>query len=327
MSKVNSDGYINIQGWMVSDLGLKGNELLIYAIIYGFSQDKESKFTGSRQYLADWTNTTVKNVQNVLNSLVSKGLLTKEEKTINNIKLCEYKAIRIEKSLEEKKVPRGRKKFTGVEKNFPEGREKSSPNKLINNLEYKLDTTKQDNITKIDQDQSEVENSSSSLSEEIKEIKKYLLDEIQDIPTCKNIMFLVENRGLRLDRIKQVVEYAHKNQNGLGYIYKALEGGWKLEVNTTGESDDRDYKRGHKVNVEAMNSTVKAEEEKNQYVDKIDRLEAIYKGLDSLEKEKIDQEAYDKAVKDYGSTIAKIMVRTKTKFEILEKYYLMNKGA
>lgn len=139
MSKVNSDGYINIQGWMVSELGLKGNELLIYAIIYGFSQDGESKFTGSRQYLADWTNTTVKNVQNVLNNLVDKGLLIKDEKYINNIKFCEYKAIKIQITSEEEKVPKRGKKFLGVGKNFPKGREKSSHNNLINNLEYKLD--------------------------------------------------------------------------------------------------------------------------------------------------------------------------------------------
>lgn len=139
MSKVNSDGYINIQGWMVSELGLKGNELLIYAIIYGFSQDGESKFTGSRQYLADWTNTTVKNVQNVLNNLVDKGLLNKYEKYINNLKFCEYKALKIEIIQSEEKVPGEGKNYTGVGKNFPKGREKSSHNNLINNLEDNLD--------------------------------------------------------------------------------------------------------------------------------------------------------------------------------------------
>lgn len=139
MSKVNNDGYINIQGWMISDLGLKGNELLIYAIIYGFSQDGESKFTGSRQYLADWTNTTVKNVQNILNNLVDKGLLIKDEKYVNNIKFCEYKAIKIQITLEEEKVPERGKKFLGVGKNFPKGREKSSHNNLINKLEDNLD--------------------------------------------------------------------------------------------------------------------------------------------------------------------------------------------
>ena len=56
MSKVKEENYISISGWMVTRLGLKGNELLVYAIIYGFSQDDETMFTGSLQYLADWTN-------------------------------------------------------------------------------------------------------------------------------------------------------------------------------------------------------------------------------------------------------------------------------
>ena len=58
MSKVKDENYIHIPGWAVTRLGLKGNELLVYSIIYGFSQDGETRFTGSLQYLSDWTNST-----------------------------------------------------------------------------------------------------------------------------------------------------------------------------------------------------------------------------------------------------------------------------
>lgn len=34
--------YLTIQDWMVTDLHLKGNELLAYALIYGFSQDEHA---------------------------------------------------------------------------------------------------------------------------------------------------------------------------------------------------------------------------------------------------------------------------------------------
>lgn len=131
MSKVNSDGYINIQGWMVSELGLKGNELLIYAIIYGFSQDGKNKFTGSLQYLADWTNSTKQGVQKVLKSLLEKQLLLKDEKIINNIKFCEYKAI--------KKVDTVQQSCMGYATEFHEGMQQSCNNNLINNLEDNLD--------------------------------------------------------------------------------------------------------------------------------------------------------------------------------------------
>lgn len=46
--------YIVIQDWMISDLQLKGNELLTYSLIYGFSQDGESEFKGSLKYISEF---------------------------------------------------------------------------------------------------------------------------------------------------------------------------------------------------------------------------------------------------------------------------------
>ena len=88
-----SDGFITIQSWMRERLNLSGNDLIIYAVIYGFSQDGESSFVGSRQYLADWCGCTVRNVQTILNNLVERGLLIKNDREINNIKRCEYSAV------------------------------------------------------------------------------------------------------------------------------------------------------------------------------------------------------------------------------------------
>lgn len=88
-----SKNYIQIQGWMVSELGLSGNELLCYALIYGFSQDEQSVFSGSSSYIATWLNIDKRNVLNVLKRLVEKGFIIKKEKIINNVKLCDYQAI------------------------------------------------------------------------------------------------------------------------------------------------------------------------------------------------------------------------------------------
>lgn len=88
------DNYVVIQGWMVTDLKLKGNDLLVYAIIYGFSQSGEDqKFTGSLQYLADWTNSTKQGVTKNLKSLLEKGLITKDESFKNGVKFCDYRAV------------------------------------------------------------------------------------------------------------------------------------------------------------------------------------------------------------------------------------------
>ena len=72
---VRNDNFFVGHGWMINELGLKGNELIIYAIIYGFSQTKKQNFTGSAQYLADWTNSTVRGVQKNIKALQEKGLL------------------------------------------------------------------------------------------------------------------------------------------------------------------------------------------------------------------------------------------------------------
>jgi uncharacterized phage protein (TIGR02220 family) len=91
-SKVNAEQYIVLQGWMISDLKLKGNELIIYACIYGFSQAENQVFSGGLQYLADWTNSTKQSIVKCLKSLVEKGFVVKTDKIINGVKFCEYYA-------------------------------------------------------------------------------------------------------------------------------------------------------------------------------------------------------------------------------------------
>lgn len=90
VSKVQNENYVVIQGWMLNDLKLKGNELIVYAIIYGFTQIEGQLFNGSLQYLADWTNSTKQGVVKNLKSLIEKGLIMKNDKYINGVKFCEY---------------------------------------------------------------------------------------------------------------------------------------------------------------------------------------------------------------------------------------------
>lgn len=94
MSAVKDNNFIAIQGWMRTHLNLKGNELLIYALIYGFSQDGQSRFTGSRKYIAEWCGCSLDTVDRSLNSLVSKGFLAKYPHTDQNgSRVVDYAAI------------------------------------------------------------------------------------------------------------------------------------------------------------------------------------------------------------------------------------------
>jgi hypothetical protein len=74
---VKDNNFIAIQGWMRTKLDLKGNTLIIYALIYGFSQDGTSRFRGSRKYIADWCGCSLDTVDRTLSSLVNKGLIAK----------------------------------------------------------------------------------------------------------------------------------------------------------------------------------------------------------------------------------------------------------
>jgi len=90
--------YFTILDFMVKDLKLSGNELLIYALIYGFSQDGDSEFKGSINYLSERIGACRKTTQNTLNSLLKKGLIDKKIDTINNVTFNRYKAKKIDKT-------------------------------------------------------------------------------------------------------------------------------------------------------------------------------------------------------------------------------------
>lgn len=133
---INNENYVLIQGWMVNNLKLKGNELVIYAIIYGFSQTENQLYTGSLQYLANWTNSTKQGVIKCLKSLQEKGLIGKKEKIINGVKFCEYYLTKFNGVLN--------KVEWGIKQSLIGGIKQSLPNNIvIDNIEDNIE----DNIT------------------------------------------------------------------------------------------------------------------------------------------------------------------------------------
>lgn len=85
---MKSDNYVVIQGWMCNELNLKGNELLVFALIYGFCQDGTTHFTGSRSYIADTFNITLPTVDKALKGLKDQQLIEVYKDSNNN---CTYK--------------------------------------------------------------------------------------------------------------------------------------------------------------------------------------------------------------------------------------------
>lgn len=83
-------GYTNIPDWMLS-LDLDVYETIILAVIFGFSQDGESTFSGSINYLSQKAKCSRRKVTMVLPRLVEMGLIIKIDKDVRGIHLCEYK--------------------------------------------------------------------------------------------------------------------------------------------------------------------------------------------------------------------------------------------
>ena len=74
------DTYYTVFGWMINRLGLSGNELIVYANIYSFSQDGKSCYYGGIDYLAKASNSSKNTVLRVLTSLVKTGKIIKQAK-------------------------------------------------------------------------------------------------------------------------------------------------------------------------------------------------------------------------------------------------------
>lgn len=85
------DNFIIIPGWAISDLKLSGNELIVFSVIYSFTQDGSPWFSESLSYLTETSNASKSTVQRSLASLVEKGFLEKEEQDINGVKFPKYR--------------------------------------------------------------------------------------------------------------------------------------------------------------------------------------------------------------------------------------------
>lgn len=66
-------------------LGLKGLQLELYAIIYGFNQDSAGAFYGTLSYLEELTGYSKRTIIDNLNEMIEKGLIIKEQEIISNM--------------------------------------------------------------------------------------------------------------------------------------------------------------------------------------------------------------------------------------------------
>lgn len=126
-------GYILIPLWASKNLGLKGNELMVFSYIYGFSQDGRSYCFTPMKEICELLNITPKTIFNCIKSLTEKNLLQKLDLDFSNINSSGYK---INSQYIEKLEEETCKNFLGAEKNVQQNKENSLDyiaNKNINN--------------------------------------------------------------------------------------------------------------------------------------------------------------------------------------------------
>lgn len=87
---MNDENYYVVQGWMINLLKLSGNELLTYAVIYGFSQNEGDSFGGGLNYLCQAIGYTKPSAIKCLQSLQEKGFIFKNKFAKNGVKNTQY---------------------------------------------------------------------------------------------------------------------------------------------------------------------------------------------------------------------------------------------
>lgn len=215
---VKNENYVNIQGWMLNELGLKGNELIIYAIIYGFSQKKGQYFNGGFQYLADWTNSSRQTVINIMKALEEKRYIVKVETGNSSGKSNVYYAVRevVKKDDQSKNLTSQENRLELVKK-FDGGSQKT----LHHNI-YILNN----NILEREEGQTEEK---EKLKETLNEGMYY--QEIKMLLSDYNINYKnIARCGKSIERIKAVIKFAKENNKGEGWIVGAIKDDYKLEI-------------------------------------------------------------------------------------------------
>lgn len=135
----DNNTYFLVFSWMPNQLGLKGTERDVFAIIYGFSQDGVNKFTGSLNYISSFLKVSRQSVINALNSLVDKNYIIKEQSVINNVKCNSYKVnLEVVKKIDRvvKNFDKGSQKtLQEWSKNLTQGSQKTLPNNIRDNID------------------------------------------------------------------------------------------------------------------------------------------------------------------------------------------------
>ena len=90
---MENNRFIVVMGWMMTSLGLSGNDLLCYALIYGYSQDRQGAYFGSLSHTAETLNISRRAAVDVLERLVTRGVIKRKHVVMDGVQRCMYTAV------------------------------------------------------------------------------------------------------------------------------------------------------------------------------------------------------------------------------------------
>lgn len=90
---MTDNNYFTICGWMINRLHLTGNKLLIYALIFSFSQAEGCSFAGPLSFITDSLGINKTTVIRLLKELINEGLVVRGEKQVESVTFPTYKTI------------------------------------------------------------------------------------------------------------------------------------------------------------------------------------------------------------------------------------------
>ena len=237
MGKLKDDSNFQIYGWMATKLKLKGNELLIYAIIYSFSRNDNGNgvFNASTAYLCEWTGLTRGNVINCISKLLDKNLIIKLEDNSTKRKPNVYsinKSILNKASAEtvQELVPKQYKASAETVQELVPKQYKASAETVQELVpkQYKAsaETVHNNNIINT-KDNTIINTTTTAAENNLEDICKLYLREISNKSCCSpletdKLSKLISEYGA--DEVKEAIEIAvMRNRRSLAYIEGILK--------------------------------------------------------------------------------------------------------
>lgn len=103
---IKDTNYFTVCGWMRTRLHLKGNDLIVYAVVNSFSQDGKSEYKGSNSYLADFTGAGERTISRILADLEKRKLIEKTNDNASTGQFNGWKIVPIERLEELGLIPK-----------------------------------------------------------------------------------------------------------------------------------------------------------------------------------------------------------------------------